>query len=69
MIAVLETHDAVRLHFLKTVLEEADLHPFVFGATPYPGALPSLLMVPEGEVDMARRLIDEVEKSAPPDPE
>jgi hypothetical protein len=61
MIEVLKTSDPVRLNFLRTVLEEADLHPFVMSASAYPGVLDSRLMVPDGEVDMARRLIAEVE--------
>ena len=61
MIEVLKTSDPVRLNFLRSVLEEADLHPFVMSASAYPGVLPSLLMVPDGEADMARRLIAEVE--------
>ncbi|MFI4964591.1 MAG: DUF2007 domain-containing protein [Caulobacterales bacterium] len=66
MIAILETRDPVRLSFLKAILEEADLHPFIFGGvSPYPGALPSRLMLPESEVELARRLIDEVEGAAP----
>jgi hypothetical protein len=63
MIEVLKTSDLVRLSFLRSILEEADLHPFVMSATPYPGVLPSRLMVPDGEVEMARRLIAEVEDS------
>jgi hypothetical protein len=62
MIALLETHDPVRLHFLKSILEDAELHPFIFGGVaPYPGALPSRLMVPESEAELARRLIEAVE--------
>ena len=62
MIAILETRDPVRLNFLKTILEDAELHPFIFGGVaPYPGALPSRLMVPESEAELARRLIAEVE--------
>jgi len=62
MIAIIETNDPVRLNFLKTILEEADLHPFIFGGvSPYPGALPSRLMVPESEVELASSLIEAVE--------
>ena len=62
MMAIIETNDPVRLNFLKTILEEAELHPFVFGGVaPYPGALPSRLMVPESEVELARSLIEAVE--------
>ena len=62
MIAVLETHDPVRLGFLKMILEEGGLHPFVFDAgSPYRGALPSRLMVPESEAELAKHLIAQVE--------
>jgi hypothetical protein len=68
MIAVVETHDPVRLGFLKMILEEGGLHPFVFDAgSPYRGALPSRLMVPESEVELARLLIAEVERQESPD--
>ena len=62
MIAILETEDVVRaLSFLKTILEEADLHPFIFDTVSTYRQLPSRLMVPESEVEMALRLIAEVE--------
>ncbi|WP_372784136.1 DUF2007 domain-containing protein [Phenylobacterium sp.] len=64
MIAILETDDPVRLGFLKMILEEADLHPFIFDTHSTYRQLPNRLMVPESEVEMARRLIEEVEKSA-----
>ena len=64
MIAILETDDPVRLSFLKMILEEADLHPFVFDAASAYRQLPVRLMVPESEVEMARRLIAEVEGSS-----
>ena len=67
MIAIVETHDPVRLNFLKTILEEADFHPFIFGGVaPYPGATSSRLMVPESEFELAKRLIEEVEGDATP---
>ncbi|MFI4950823.1 MAG: DUF2007 domain-containing protein [Caulobacterales bacterium] len=65
MIAILETHDPVRLSFLKMVLEEADLHPFVFDAASSYRQLPVRLMVPDSEVEMARRLIAQVEADGP----
>lgn len=65
MIAILETADPVRLGFLRAILEEADFHPFVFGSgDPYPGSYPSRLMVPDSEVELARRLIAQVEASS-----
>ena len=64
MIAILETSDPVRLHFLKMVLEEADLHPFIFDTASTYRQFPNRLMVPESEVELARRLIEEVERSS-----
>jgi Putative prokaryotic signal transducing protein len=62
MIAILETADPVRLYFLKGLLEEAGLQVFLFeAATPWPGAFPARLMVPEDEADLARRLIVQAE--------
>jgi hypothetical protein len=67
VIAILETHDPVRLSFLKMILEEADLHPFVFDTASTYRQLPVRLMVPESEVELARRLIAEVEGEVPDD--
>jgi hypothetical protein len=61
MIAIIETSDPVRLNFLKMVLEEADLHPFIFEGGATDRSLPSRLMVPQSEVELAQRLIAEVE--------
>ena len=61
MIAILETDDVVRLSFLKMILEEADLHPFIFDTASTYRQLPNRLLVPQSEVEMARRLIAEVE--------
>ncbi len=61
MIKILESDDPVRLGFLRQVLEQADLHPFVFVMSGYPGVQPSRLMIPEAEEDLARRLIADVE--------
>lgn len=66
MIEVLKTANPVRLHFLKTMLEEADLHPIVVEASAYPGVLPSRLLVPDDEVVMARRVMLEAEKPLEP---
>jgi|GEM_PF-1412929 len=68
MIALLETHDPVRLSFLKMILEEADLHPFIFDTASTYRQLPNRLMVPESEAELARMLIAEVERD-PPKPE
>lgn len=62
MIELLKSDDPVRLNFLQTILEDAGLHPFIFGGVaPYPGALPSRLMAPDSEAEAARRLIEAVE--------
>lgn len=59
---ILKSSDPVRLSFLKAVLEEADLHPFVMAASAYPGVLESRLTVPDSEVELAKRLIVEAER-------
>ena len=64
MIAVLETDDVVRLNFLKAVLEDADLHPFIFDNHSAYRQLPIRLVVPEGEAELARLLIAEVDREA-----
>jgi len=63
MIEVLKTTSPVRLHFLKTMLEEAGLHPLLVEASAYPGVLASRLLVPDDEEVLARRVIDEAEKA------
>jgi hypothetical protein len=63
VIELLKTDDPVRLSFLRAMLEAAGLHPFIITASPYPGVLPSRLMAPDSEVELARRLIAEVERS------
>ena len=64
MIQILETTDPVRLHFLKSMLEEAGLHPLLVEASAYPGVLASRLLVPDDEEPLARRVMDEAEKAA-----
>jgi len=61
MIEVVKTADPVRLHFLKTMLEEAGLHPMVVEASAYPGVLPSRLLVPDDEAILAGRVIETAE--------
>jgi hypothetical protein len=62
VIKLLETSDRIRLHFLQSYLEEAGVQVFVVeGGSPWPGVFPARLMVPEGEADLARRLIAEAE--------
>ena len=61
MIAILESDDPVRLGYLRMILQEADLHPFIFDSHSIYSQLPSRLMVPESEVELATRLIAEVE--------
>ncbi|HEY0437124.1 MAG TPA: DUF2007 domain-containing protein [Phenylobacterium sp.] len=61
MIEILKSSDPVRLSFLRTVLEEAELHPFVMSASAYPGVLDSRLLVPDSEVELARRIVAEAE--------
>ena len=63
MIEVLKTGNPLRLHFLKTMLEEAGLHPLLVEASAYPGVLASRLLVPDDEAPLARRVMDEAEKA------
>jgi hypothetical protein len=65
MIAILETHDPVRLSFLKMILEEADLHPFIFDTASTYRQLPNRLLVPESVGELARMLIAVVERAPP----
>jgi hypothetical protein len=62
MIELLKTTDPVRLHFLKSMLEDAGLHPILIEASAYPGVLPSRLTVPDDEAPAARRVIAEAER-------
>jgi hypothetical protein len=66
MIEVLKTADPVRLHFLKSMLEAADLHPLLVEASAYPGVLASRLLVPDDEAALARRVMDEAEGAPEP---
>ena len=62
MIELVKTADPIRAHFLKSLLEAAGVAVFVFeGASPWPGAFPARLMVPESDAELARRLIAQAE--------
>jgi hypothetical protein len=63
MIAILETDDPIRLNFLKAVLEGAGLHPFIFDTHSAYRQLPNRLMVLESEVELARRLLAEIDRA------
>jgi hypothetical protein len=62
MIELLKTDDRLRLHFLKSMLEDAGLHPILIEASAYPGVLSARLSVPDDEAPMARRVIAEAER-------
>jgi hypothetical protein len=62
MIELLKTSDPVRLHFLKSMLEDAGLHPILIEASAYPGVLESRLAVSDDEGPAARRVIAEAER-------
>lgn len=65
MTEVLNTSDAVRLSFLRAVLADAGIVSVVFDAgAPWPGAIPSRLMVADDDAWMARRLIADAEADA-----
>ncbi|HEX3700641.1 MAG TPA: DUF2007 domain-containing protein [Phenylobacterium sp.] len=62
MIEILKTTDPVRLGLLRAVLEQAGVQVFVFeAASPWPGAFPARLMVPDADVELARHLIAQIE--------
>ncbi len=61
MIEILKTRDAIRLNFLKSVLEAADIAAFIFEVGTWPGAFPARLMVSAEDEALARRLIAEAE--------
>jgi hypothetical protein len=63
MIEILSTNDPIRLHFLRVLLEDAGIAAAVFdGGGPWPGAFPGRLMVPAGDVELARRLMRQAEE-------
>jgi len=62
MIELVKTDDRLRLHFLKSMLEDAGLHPILIEASAYPGVLASRLAVPDEEAPAARRVIAEAER-------
>ena len=62
MIVLLETDDTVRLHFLKMVLEEAELHPFLLRTDSAYRSMTGRLLVPESEAELARHVIAEAEQ-------
>lgn len=63
MIELLKTDDRIRLHFLRTMLESAEIQVFVFDAAgSWPGAIPARLMVGAGDAELARRLMIEAER-------
>jgi hypothetical protein len=62
VIELLKTTDPVRLHVIKTALEQAGLHPVVVEASAYPGVLPMRLLLTDDEAILGRRLMAEVEK-------
>ena len=65
MTEVLNTSDAVRLSFLRAVLEDAGISSVVFDAgAPWPGAIPSRLMVADEDAWMAKRLVADAEAEA-----
>ncbi|HZZ32090.1 MAG TPA: DUF2007 domain-containing protein [Phenylobacterium sp.] len=62
MIELVKTTDLVRLGYLKMLLEEAGLHPFIFdGGSAYAGVIPARLMAPQDEAELARHLIAQAE--------
>lgn len=61
MIELLVTSDPVRLSFLQSLLADAGVESFVFdGEGPWPGAIPSRLMVSSDDEAAARRVLEAV---------
>ncbi len=66
MIEVANTSDPVRLSYLRAALAEARIASVVFdAAAPWPGAIPSRLMVADQDGWMARRIVADAEADAP----
>jgi hypothetical protein len=61
MIQLLATADPVRLAFARQVLEAAEIPTVVIDPGPWGGAMPSRLMVPEDELELARQALAEAE--------
>ena len=62
MIEILKSRDVIRLNFLKSMLEAAEIPAFVFEVGTWPGAFPARLMVSAEDGALARRLIAESER-------
>lgn len=63
MVELAKTTDMVRIGYLKMLLEDAGLHPFVFdSASAYAGVIPARLMSPDDEAELARHLIAQAER-------
>ena len=59
MVELLVTSDPVRLSFLQALLADAGIESFVFDADgPWPGAIPSRLMVSSDDEAAARKVLD-----------
>ncbi len=62
MVEIERTMDVVRLSVLRSVLADADIDSFVFDSGAgnlWQGAIPSRLMVRDGDVELARRAIQQ----------
>ncbi|MBS0361310.1 MAG: DUF2007 domain-containing protein [Proteobacteria bacterium] len=62
MIELLKTNDPMKLHVLKSLLQDAGLNPLLVEASAYPGVINASLQVPDDEAAQARRLIADVER-------
>ncbi len=59
MVEILTTSDPVRLSFLQALLADAGIESFVFdGQGPWPGAIPSRLMVSADDEAAARQVLE-----------
>ena len=59
---LLKSNDPIRLHIVKSLLEDAGLNPLLVEASAYPGIINASLQVPDDEAAEARKLIVEAER-------
>ena len=64
MIELLRTDNRVRLSFRRDALEGAGIETLVLdAASPWPGAFPGRLMIADEDLEIARRVVAEAERS------
>lgn len=65
MIEVARLSDPVLLSYLRAALDEAGIEVFVFDqGSPWPGAIPTRLLVDDEDAEAARAIVAEAQKAA-----